>query len=254
MYIVCHILNKMCYTSPETDFNTFTAGWMDDKCLLFFVKDPEKGAVKTRLATALGEEVARNLYRNFILDMLSTFERNHPPLSICVHPEDAVGDVKKILGENHHYLPQKGEDLGARMEHCFGHAFSSGFQRVVAIGSDIPDLPAEIVGEAFTCLTSVDSVIGPSLDGGYYLIGFHRTMFLPETFSGIPWGTDKVFRQTIEILRRHKRTTHLLPAWQDVDTIEDLKEFFERNKETSYCPRTTTYLHNNEVLATRHRT
>jgi len=227
---------------------------LDDRCLLFLVKDPEKGAVKTRLARDLGEEVARDLYRNFIFDMLSIFQRNHFPLSICVYPESALGDVEKLLGENHRYLPQSGKDLGGRMEYCFRQAFSHGFERVVAAGSDIPDLPAEIIGEAFTSLEVVDCVVGPSLDGGYYLIGFHRTRFLREAFCGMQWGTDKVFRQTIEILKRHKRTTHLLPTWQDVDTIEDLKEFLERNKDTSDCPRTITYLHNNEVLPTKHRT
>jgi rSAM/selenodomain-associated transferase 1 len=227
---------------------------LDDRCLLFLVKNPEKGAVKTRLARDLGEEVTRDLYRNFIFDMLSTFQRNHFPLSICVYPESALGDVEKLLGENHRYLRQTGKDLGGRMDCCFRQAFSDGFERVVAAGSDIPDLPAEIIGEAFRSLEVVDSVVGPSLDGGYYLIGFHRTSFLREAFCGMQWGTDKVLRQTIEILKRHKRTTHLLPAWQDVDTIEDLKGFLERNKDSSDCPRTITYLQNNEVLPTKHRT
>lgn len=227
---------------------------MDGRCLLFFVRNPEKGAVKTRLASDLGEEITRNLYRNFILDMLTTFQSNRFPLSICVHPEDALGDVKKVLGEDHRYLPQRGKDLGGRMDYCFRQAFSHGFERVVAIGSDIPDLPAEIIGEAFASLEVVDSVVGPSLDGGYYLIGFHRTRFLPEVFSGIQWGTDRVFGQTTDLLKKHALSVHFLPRWRDLDTLEDLKEFLEKNRDTSNCPRTIAYLHDSTLLLTEHRT
>jgi glycosyltransferase A (GT-A) superfamily protein (DUF2064 family) len=81
---------------------------MDDRRLLFFVKNPGQEAVKTRLANAVGEEVAWGLYRNFILDMLSTMQRKSFPLAICFHPEDALADLKKILGENHGYEPQGG--------------------------------------------------------------------------------------------------------------------------------------------------
>lgn len=85
---------------------------MDDRRLLFFVKNPGQGAVKTLLANAVGEEVAWGLYRNFILDMLSTMQRKSFPLAICFHPEDALADLKKILGENHGYEPQGGDNMG----------------------------------------------------------------------------------------------------------------------------------------------
>ncbi len=224
---------------------------MDDRCLLFFVKDPAHGAVKTRLASAVGKTIAQDLYVNFIHDMLSQLEKADYPFFICVHPEDALERLKTLLGEKHQYLPQSGDDLGQKMEYCINNAFSIGFRRVLLIGSDVPDLPEEIIGNAFTSLKVVDSVIGPSLDGGYYLIGFHRNNFLPEAFSGIQWGTDKVLGQTLEILKRHGRTTHLSPTWQDVDTIEDLSRFFERNRHTAICPRTIAYVRDSKLLPTK---
>lgn len=185
--------------------------------------------------------------------MLSTLKERDFPLVICFHPEDALSDLETILGERHRYLPQKGDDLGRRMEHCFGHAFSKGFQRVVGIGSDIPDLPAGIVEEAFASLKAIDSVIGPSLDGGYYLIGFQCGSFLPEAFREILWGTDTVLKQTMDILKRHKLATHLLPIWRDIDTVEDLKHFFEKNKDTALCPRTIAYLQTTKLIRAKHQ-
>lgn len=217
---------------------------MNDRCLLLLVKDPAHGPVKTRLARAIGEGTARALYKNFIHDMISRFEREAFPLFICVHPENALAGLKTLFGEHLHYLPQRGDDLGRRMENCLRDAFSRGFHRVILIGSDIPDLPGEIVTDAFRFLNTFDCVIGPSIDGGYYLIGFRNDSLLPEAFKGIRWGTDTVLEKTTEILKRYHLTTHLLRTWGDIDTIDDLKRFLEQNRDTSLCPRTMAYLRN----------
>ena len=226
---------------------------MDDRCLLFFVRNPKGGSVKSRLASTVGKVVALDLYKNFIFDMLATLERQAFPLYCCFYPEDALADLKKILGAQYQYLPQRGDDLGARMAHCFRQAFAQGFNRVALIGSDSPDLPAEIIDEAFTALEDVDSVIGPAFDGGYYLIGFNKGSFTPEAFSNIAWSTETVLQKTLDILKHHQQRVHLLPRWRDVDTLEDLRQFFERNKDTSNCPRTMVYLKNNNILPTEDR-
>ena len=227
---------------------------MDDRCLLFFVKDPTHGPVKTRLARAVGKDIAQDLYKNFIHDMLLRLERDNYPFSICVHPADALEGLKKLLGEKYQYLPQRGDDLGQRMEHCFRNAFSRGFRRVIVIGSDVPDLPEEIIGDAFRFLDTLDCVIGPSLDGGYYLIGFRSDSLLPEAFEGIEWGTEVVLKKTTDILRSHHLRTHLLQTWRDIDTVEDLKQFFKKNKGTPICARTMTYLSNSKLPPLNHTT
>ena len=225
---------------------------MDDRCLLFFVKDPRHGPAKTRLARAVGKDTAQDLYKNFIHDMLLMLDRENYPFSICVDPGDALEGLKKLLGEKYQYLPQRGDDRGQKMEHCFRNAFSRGFRRVIVIGSDVPDLPGEIIGDAFRLLNTHDCVIGPSLDGGYYLIGFRIGSLLPEAFEGIEWGTEVVLKKTTDILERHHLRTHLLQAWRDIDTVEDLKQFFQRNKGTSICSRTMTYLYTSTLPSLDH--
>ncbi len=196
---------------------------MDDRCLLFFVKNPEKGKVKTRLASAIGDRIAVKLYKRFVLEMLATLNKGTFLFYICFHSGDDLSDLKNWLGGDYLYTRQIGENLGERMKYAFIEAFSANFKRVVLIGSDIPSLPLEFIDDAFQSLQDKDAVIGPSLDGGYYLIGFKDKKFSPEAFKGIPWSTERVFEETLKILKRQGLTVRTLQPRRDIDTIEDLK-------------------------------
>lgn len=206
---------------------------LDDRCLLFFIKNPEKGKVKTRLASAIGDERAVKLYRRFLFEMLSTLNRGTFLFYLCFHPGDSLNDLKHWLGDHYLYTPQNGENLGERMKNGFMEAYTMGFKRVVLIGSDIPDLPLEFIEEAFTSLKEKDAVIGPSLDGGYYLIGFKDRTFSSQVFKGISWSTERVFEQTTKILEREGLTVHFLKPLRDIDTIEDLRNL-SKGLRTSY--------------------
>jgi len=206
---------------------------LDDRCLLFFIKNPEKGRVKTRLASAIGDEMAVKLYRRFLFEMLFTLNKGTFLFYLCFYPGDSLTDLKHWLGDHYLYTPQYGENLGERMKNGFTEAFALGFKRVVLIGSDIPALPLEFIEEAFTSLKEKDAVIGPSLDGGYYLIGFKDKTFSSQTFKGIPWSTERVFEQTTKILKREGLTVHVLKPLRDIDTIEDLRNF-SKGLRTSY--------------------
>jgi rSAM/selenodomain-associated transferase 1 len=116
-----------------------------------------------------------------------------------------------------------GENLGERMKNGFLEAFSMNFKRVVLIGSDIPDLPLEFIEEAFTSLLEKDAVIGPSTDGGYYLIGFKDKSFSPRVFEGIPWSTKRVFEETMNVSKQEELLVHTLQPLTEIDTIEDLR-------------------------------
>ena len=154
-------------------------------CILFFVKYPEAGLVKTRLSAELNETMAVELYRTFVLDLLSMLGKFATPFQICFFPENSLEKFMGWLGDKYAYMPQHGEDLGQRMENSLAEAFAQGFNRAIIIGSDSPDLPEELIHEAFSSLEIHDAVIGPSVDGGYYLIGFRNDAFLPEAFEGI---------------------------------------------------------------------
>ncbi len=198
---------------------------MDDRCLLFFIRYPEKGRVKTRLAASMGDERALELYKRFLLNILSTLNKGTFLFYLCFYPAEALQSLRKWLGGEYLYIPQQGEDLGERMKNGFMEAFDSGFKRVALIGSDIPDLPLEFIEEAFASIREKDCVIGPSLDGGYYLIGFKDTKFSPQVFKGILWSTERVFEETMKILEREGLTVHTLRPLRDIDTIDDLRKF-----------------------------
>ena len=204
---------------------------MDDRCLLFFIKNPEQGKVKTRLASAVGDTMAVKLYKRFLLEMLFTLNDGTFLFFLCYYPDNALEDLSDWLGDHYLYMAQKGENLGERMKNGFLEAFSMKFRRVILVGSDIPDLPLDFIEEAFTALQAQDGVIGPSLDGGYYLIGFKNKAFPPRVFDGIRWGTETVFEETMNVLKQEGLTVHTLNPLRDIDTVEDLKSREHRKKE-----------------------
>jgi hypothetical protein len=198
--------------------------------VLFFLKQPVSGQVKSRLAAVLGGENALRLYRAFVEDMLATIDGAGLAHRVCVHPPAAIPAVASWLGHHRRYLSQEGEDLGERMANAFRGIFAEGISRAVLIGSDLPDLPAHLLTEALDVLGRHDAVIGPARDGGYYLIGFRRETFLPDAFPGIAWGGADVFEHTMERFRASGAGVHVLPTWNDVDTIEDLRDLVQRSR------------------------
>jgi rSAM/selenodomain-associated transferase 1 len=196
---------------------------LDDRCLLFFVKYPEKGKVKSRLSAVIGNDPTVHLYKQLATQMFSTIKRGTFPFYISFFPENVEKAMKDWFGSEFLYLPQNGKDLGERMKNGFIEAFEMGSKRVVLIGSDIPDLPLEFIEEAFKYLEEKDVVIGPAYDGGYYLIGFKEMTFSPQVFEEMDWGTETVFDETIKVLEQLKKRVHTLPYRRDIDTVEDLK-------------------------------
>lgn len=215
------------------------------RCVLFFVKLPEKGKVKSRLSKELDEQIVLSLYENFVLDFLDTLKKGEYFLKVCFFPSDREVEMLHWLGETFLYMPQSGTDLGDRMKNAFINAFSEGFHEVLLVGSDIPDLTNEFIEAAFNLDLSA-AVIGPASDGGYYLIGFKENTFLPAVFEGIHWGTETVFEETMRIFQKHNYRVHILPEWRDVDGAGDLKALYERNKNTEFAKsRTMAYISNN---------
>ncbi len=203
---------------------------MDDQRLLVFVKFPEKGKVKTRLARAIGDEAALALYKCFVADTLALSRRAAYPTTVCFHPAEAGSAVAGWLGTDVSCMAQKGRDLGERMYGAFCAALSAA-RRVVLVGSDCPGLPQDVLLEAFAGLETHDVVIGPATDGGYYLIGFTSHAILPAPFRGIDWGGATVFQSTLDALREHNLDVHVLPPWNDLDEHEDLKSFYASRKD-----------------------
>lgn len=203
---------------------------LPDKLILLFARSPEKGRIKTRLAAGIGEETALALYKLFVADILKTLQRAEIPFRIFFSPPDSAAVMENWLGKNLQYRAQAGEDLGEKMENAFLQSFKENIEKVLIIGSDMPDLTNALICEAFSSLECNDAVVGPALDGGYYLIGFRKDGFLPLIFRDIPWGTGHVFRETMKVLHTVGRRVHLLPERRDIDTILDLESLYRRSE------------------------
>lgn len=204
------------------------------ECILLFVKYPHCGLVKTRLAEKTNPRFAAELYKNFVADTLEILKNLSQDLRIFFEPPADEENFKNWLGPSYNYASQRGDDLGQKMKNAFQHVFAEGFLKALVIGSDTPDLPKEYIDLAFKAMESHDAVIGPADDGGYYLLGFSKESFLPEVFEDITWGSSDVCDQTVNIMERHSQKVFLLPQWFDVDTLEDLKMFVLRNKNSTF--------------------
>ena len=211
-----------------------------------FVKMPERGMVKSRLAVSVGKDMALGLYKCFVSDIIGTLTGGGYPLAIFFHPPESRQRVVQWLGDEHTLFPQAGDDLGERMKNAFKTVFSQGFRSALLIGSDSPDLPNQIIDEALISLKDHDVVLGPSYDGGYYLIGFRADAFLPQVFDGIVWSTPEVFKQTLDVLKKTNPRFHILPKWRDIDTFDDLKALYLKNRDTPFAEsETIKYMENN---------
>jgi rSAM/selenodomain-associated transferase 1 len=196
-------------------------------CLLVFVKAPQAGHVKTRLAQDVGPAAAARVYRALADRVIAeTRPEGHEYGRLFFFaPAAALAEIRTWLtGET--CVAQEGADLGARMAAAFGHAFAAGASRAVLIGSDAPDLSRVHVATALAALADHDLVLGPSTDGGYYLIGLQRPW--PRLFEGMPWSTPAVLEQTLDRAREMRLYVHRLGVLSDIDTLSDLRREWPR--------------------------
>ena len=197
--------------------------------LLVFARLPELGKVKTRLAAELGDARALAIYEAMLRDLLRSIGPSTPELEIeCLWPPTpgANGASLRRAFAPHAIAMQTGTDLGDRLSMAFSERFFFHKTRtIIAIGADDPLLPRTLLDHAFALLESVEYVIGPARDGGYYLIGSRAGSYEPEIFQGIDWGTPSVLSTTIARVAATGRTLALLPERYDLDTAEDLERF-----------------------------
>ncbi|MDH4214459.1 MAG: TIGR04282 family arsenosugar biosynthesis glycosyltransferase [Candidatus Thorarchaeota archaeon] len=205
----------------ENTRNPFRSG------IFIMVKYPELGMVKERLAQSVGEEAAIDLYRAFIQDTLQTVQSLDIPYHIAVYPPASQERFAQWLGPSHQFFGQEGVDLGQRLQNGFATMYKKEYQQVIALASDSPDLPIEILQKAVSSLQTHKVVIGPASDGGYYLIGFSHDLFISKVFEDIPWSTATVFRETLSRIESVTSQVHVLPEWADIDTKSDLQKFYE---------------------------
>ena len=232
--------------------------------LVIFAKAPIPGEVKTRLCPPLTPDEAATLHGSFVLDMLERSKLAVAKLQLPFHRYLACSPSSELVffkimeeRQNVHLLDQVGEDLGQRMHRTSVDLFAKGYKQVIIVGTDVPTLPLSVYQEAGTMLGRSDVVLGPALDGGYYLIGLKQPA--EQLFTGVPWSTDQVLAVTQQKAKTLGLSVGLTTAWRDVDTIADLQslttECQEDNKKAkqdrTFSMRTAGTL---QLLATRLKT
>jgi uncharacterized protein len=190
--------------------------------IAIMAKAPRAGAVKTRLCPPLSPEDAAELYRAFLIDKVEQVRGVTAARGAIVYTPDEGREFFESLAPDFVLIPQHGSELGVRLVTSFEWFFAEGYPAAAFVDSDSPTLPRGFLLQAVDLMASpdVDVVLGPSADGGYYLIGLRGPH--PELFSHMPWSTPRILAETADRARELGLRVALLPLWFDVDTVLDL--------------------------------
>lgn len=192
--------------------------------LIIFLKYPEAGKVKTRLAKDIGAEKAARIYSNMakqIVDKVSN-SGNYNTVIYYDPPEKKNEIAKWLEGKGFHFSQQTGDTLGRRISSAFSEVFDQGAERAVIIGTDCIDITPDIINQTLDLLNLNDLILGPADDGGYYLLGLKK--YIPGIFEKIDWSTERVLNQTIENIKQLGLEYDLLTSLRDIDDVYDLKD------------------------------
>jgi uncharacterized protein len=193
--------------------------------IVIFAKAPVAGQVKTRLCPPLTPDEAASLHGSLVLDMLERCQSLKGSDRILAGTPSSHHPFFRAM-EARFKIPvwdQVGDDLGARMAAVFKKALGSPYRSVVVIGTDIPGINGPLLTRAVKSLQEHDVVLGPTVDGGYYLIGMRSAV--PDLFENIPWSTDQVYALTEKKIKALGLSLEILPKLRDLDTVEDLDVF-----------------------------
>ncbi len=214
-------MKKENFASRWNEINIKLPMKKNERGLIVFIRNPEKGKVKTRLANSVGDDQALKIYKSLLNHTRKVVEavdcKRFLFYSVRIHEKDGWSD-------NHFdkYL-QKGDELGIRMQNAFKTLFDNGIEKAVIVGSDIARLSPEIIENAFQSLDKTDFVMGKALDGGYYLLGMKSPT--PSLFKNMVWSTSKVAEETIHRIHQLGKCVSLVESLSDIDFIEDWEQW-----------------------------
>ena len=214
--------------------------------LIVFAKAPVPGTVKTRMQPVLGEDNCLLLHKALVRHTLERIRLlDLPGLEKAVFFTGATEDVFTYardfdIAEDISVEIQFGKDLGERLSNALEKKILSGYKKVIFIGTDSPLLGNRVIEEVVEGLGTHDVMIGPAADGGYYLIGFSE--FIPSILKGIKWGSSLVFDQTLELMKKNSLKWKCLNKGFDLDTFEDLVDFYQSVRTTSEAPTESSLL------------
>lgn len=199
-----------------------------DDALVFMVKWPEPGRAKTRLCPPLSPDEAAALARAFLLDTLAEAAGAGADRLLAFAPISAARDFRALVGDDVGLIEAECRDLGGALEHAQRSALALGYRRVALVGADLPHLDCARYAEAFAALATADCAIGPSGDGGYYLLAAAQET---PVFRGVTWSTASVLDETLANAGAASIRVACVPACDDVDTAADLSWLLDALRE-----------------------
>ncbi|QEK12983.1 glycosyltransferase [Crassaminicella thermophila] len=199
------------------------------KALILMTRIPIPGKTKTRLMEILTGRECAEIHKCFLLDLFYVFEflKDDIDIFLTYTPEDSLNKIKDMLPEYIQHFPQEGSKLGDRMSNAIGYVFKKGYDHVLLIGSDIPDIKVCEIKDAFEILKDKDICIGPTFDGGYYLIGMKK-LYTELFHDSLKWGNKTVLEGTLDIANNLDLKVGIAAKHMDIDTKEDLFALKER--------------------------
>jgi rSAM/selenodomain-associated transferase 1 len=200
---------------------------MQKNLLIVFAKEPKSGRVKTRLGHDIGNDLAAEVYVWCLKKLAKNLTGNFLK-QLCYQAQTPPVQLKKIFNQFDFFTKQVEGDLGQKMLQALLKGHHDGFQNICIIGTDSPDLPNKTIDLAFKALTQHQMVLGPTFDGGYYLIG---TSAPPprDIFANVNWSTPEVFAKTIQNIKKHQKSFHVLEKWWDIDDKKNLEGYLNRH-------------------------
>ena len=190
---------------------------MSENLVIIFVKNVTLGKVKTRLAKSIGDDEAFNVYQ-YLFNITESESLKVKNSDLHIYFSDKI--IESVWPKKEKFI-QSGNDLGERMMNAFEFGFKKDYKHIIGIGSDLPDLKAELLDLAIKKLKTSDTVIGPSFDGGYYLIGMKK--FMPFLFQNKPFDENNLLKITAKEILQKGYSLDKLTLLNDIDNIEDLK-------------------------------
>ncbi|MCB9211484.1 MAG: TIGR04282 family arsenosugar biosynthesis glycosyltransferase [Ignavibacteriales bacterium] len=213
---------------------------------MIFIKFPELGKVKTRLASSTNDVFALEVYKLLAENIFHEAEKLDNNIFIFYDGLVDKQKVKNWVNKNFIYLPQNGNDLGEKMLNAFEQVKSIGFEKILIIGSDVPDINKELITNSLNELNKTDVVISPSDDGGYSLLGLKEVN--PFLFQNIEWSSAKVLNQTLEAINYNRLSITKQQTLNDIDTKEELIDWINKTKNNSLKTKILKIAERNNII------
>lgn len=202
-----------------------------NNCIIVFLKYPEPGKVKTKLAKTLGDKPAAEFYKcctEYTLMQLKNIHNSKSEILIFYSNDSPKAKINNWLGNELKTFEQHGNDLGEKMYNAFQRVFNLNYKKAIIVGTDLPDISNQLIQKTIYELEINDYVIGPAEDGGYYLLGMNSLQ--KSLFENINWSTKTVFEDTLNKLYILSGKVKVLEKLNDIDTEEELINWMEKNK------------------------